>query len=80
MAPRPGPSCTAGASSSMKCSAEPSCIACTASMRRPSKWNSSIQYSALWMKKLRTVRLPGPSKLMAAPQGVCTVGLKKAGA
>ena len=45
-------------------------MAWTASRRRPSTWNSSSQYNALCMKKSRTTRLSGPSKLMAAPHGV----------
>ncbi len=45
-------------------------IACTASRRRPSKWYSVSQYSALWMKNSRTGRLSAPSKLIAAPHSV----------
>ena len=45
-------------------------MAWTASKRKPSTWYSSSQYRALWTKKSRTGRSPGPSKLMPAPQGV----------
>ena len=45
------------------CSGESSTIACVASRRRPSRWNSSIQYAALAMKNSRTGPESGPSKL-----------------
>ena len=42
--------------------------------------NSSTQYSALCTKKSRTVRLCGPSKAIAAPQGVRRAASKNSSA
>ena len=55
--------CFAGSDASSK-------MFCVASRRRPSRWNSSIQYAAFAAKKSRTGPESGPSKLIGSPHGV----------
>ena len=63
-------------SSARRCGSESSTSACVASRRRPSRWYSRSQWSALSRMKSRTPRLPASSRLIASPHGVRCLSVK----
>ena len=63
------------ATAARMCSGDRSKIACVASRRRPSRWNSSIQYPALASTNSRTGPASGPVEVEGrAPFGLIAIG------